>query len=245
MLPPRRLQTLLRQAVDMQRDRCLYHNTKLDSSLDSVSLLLDHACSRCVKFTHSNAPSVLRDFTCIIYACVCRKQFPCHTQQILTEHCNEVWFCKFSNDGTKLATGSKDTTVIIWQVEPVSENVCHTQQNIVLFVWASQKSAIFEVTATLFWVNLDTFQRRINELMFSHTQDSHQLKLVRTLEGHAYGVSYLAWSPDDVYLIACGPDDCSELWLWNVQVNTFFIFIFKRNVHFWDSSKRFSKSGLI
>ncbi|RXN32267.1 WD repeat-containing 26 [Labeo rohita] len=139
MLPPRRLQTLLRQAVEMQRDRCLYHNTKLDSSLDSVSLLLDHVCSR--------------------------KQFPCYTQQILTEHCNEVWFCKFSNDGTKLATGSKDTTVIIWQVEP----------------------------------------------------DSHQLKLVRTLEGHAYGVSYLAWSPDDVYLIACGPDDCSELWLWNVQ----------------------------
>lgn len=50
----------------------------------------------------------------------CRKQFPCYTQQILTEHCNEVWFCKFSNDGTKLATGSKDTTVIIWQVDPVS-----------------------------------------------------------------------------------------------------------------------------
>lgn len=49
-----------------------------------------------------------------------RKQFPCYTQQILTEHCNEVWFCKFSNDGTKLATGSKDTTVIIWQVDPVS-----------------------------------------------------------------------------------------------------------------------------
>ncbi|KPP75265.1 WD repeat-containing protein 26-like, partial [Scleropages formosus] len=139
MLPPRRLQTLLRQAVELQRDRCLYHNTKLDSSLDSVSLLLDHVCSR--------------------------KQFPCSTQQILTEHCNEVWFCKFSNDGTKLATGSKDTTVIIWQVDP----------------------------------------------------DTHQLKLLKTLEGHAYGVSYLAWSPDDTYLIACGPDDCSELWLWNVQ----------------------------
>ncbi|KAJ3606892.1 hypothetical protein NHX12_026410 [Muraenolepis orangiensis] len=139
MLPPRRLQTLLRQAVELQRDRCLYHNTKLDSSLDSVSLLLDHVCSR--------------------------KQFPCYTQQILTEHCNEVWFCKFSNDGTKLATGSKDTTVIVWQVDP----------------------------------------------------ETHQLKLLRTLEGHAYGVSYLAWSPDNTYLIACGPDDCSELWLWNIQ----------------------------
>ncbi|CAH2255684.1 WD repeat-containing 26 [Pelobates cultripes] len=139
MLPPRRLQTLLRQAVELQRDRCLYHNTKLDNNLDSVSLLIDHVCSR--------------------------KQFPCFTQQVLTEHCNEVWFCKFSNDGTKLATGSKDTTVIIWQVDP----------------------------------------------------DTYQLKLLKTLEGHAYGVSYLAWSPDDNYLVACGPDDCSELWLWNVQ----------------------------
>lgn len=139
MLPPRRLQTLLRQAVELQRERCLYHNTKLDSGMDSVSLLLDHACSR--------------------------KQFPCYTQQILTEHCNEVWFCKFSNDGTKLATGSKDTTVIVWHVDT----------------------------------------------------ETHQLKLMKTFEGHAYGVSYLAWSPDDTYLIACGPDDCSELWLWNVQ----------------------------
>ncbi|TSQ69486.1 WD repeat-containing protein 26 [Bagarius yarrelli] len=133
------LHTLLRQAVELQRDRCLYHNTKLDNNLDSVSLLVDHVCSR--------------------------KQFPCYTQQILTEHCNEVWFCKFSNDGTKLASGSKDTTVIIWQVDP----------------------------------------------------ETHLLKQLRTLEGHAYGVSYLAWSPDDAYLIACGPDDCSELWLWNVQ----------------------------
>ncbi|KAF6716381.1 WD repeat-containing protein 26 [Oryzias melastigma] len=143
MLPPRRLHTLLKQAVELQRERCLYHNTKLDGGLDggldSVSLLLDHSCSR--------------------------KQFPCYTQQILTEHCNEVWFCKFSNNGTKLATGSKDTTVIVWQV------------------------------------NMET----------------QQLKQIRTLEGHAYGVSYLTWSPDDTYLIACGPDDCSELWLWNVQ----------------------------
>jgi len=57
---------------------------------------------------------------CIPFFFFPRKQFPCYTQQILTEHCNEVWFCKFSNDGTKLATGSKDTTVIIWQVDPVS-----------------------------------------------------------------------------------------------------------------------------
>lgn len=36
--------------------------------------------------------------------------------QVLNEHSDEVWYCKFSPDGLKLATGSKDTTVIIWDV---------------------------------------------------------------------------------------------------------------------------------
>lgn len=36
----------------------------------------------------------------------------------MTDHCDEVWFCKFSPDGLKLATGSKDTTVMIWDVDP-------------------------------------------------------------------------------------------------------------------------------
>uniref|UniRef100_A0A8C4Q3N3 WD repeat-containing protein 26 n=1 Tax=Eptatretus burgeri TaxID=7764 RepID=A0A8C4Q3N3_EPTBU len=139
MLPPRRLQTLLQQAIELQKERCLYHNTRLEPSFASISLLADHVCTR--------------------------KQFPCCARQILTDHCNEVWFCRFSNDGTKLATGSKDSTVIIWQVD----------------------------------------------------QESHKLRVLRALEGHTYGASYLAWSPDDTFLIACGPDDCSDLWLWNAQ----------------------------
>lgn len=79
---------------------------------------------------------------------LCRKQFPCYTQQILTEHCNEVWFCKFSNDGTKLATGSKDTTVIIWQVDPVSEKNALINTHITLYSMAKitpQKRTRFKV----------------------------------------------------------------------------------------------------
>lgn len=41
-----------------------------------------------------------------------------HSLQVLTDHCDEVWYCKFSPDGLKLATGSKDTTVLIWDVDP-------------------------------------------------------------------------------------------------------------------------------
>ncbi len=38
--------------------------------------------------------------------------------QILSDHCEEVWYCRFSPDGLKLATGSKDNTVIIWDFDP-------------------------------------------------------------------------------------------------------------------------------
>ena len=55
-------------------------------------------------------------------------------------------------------------------------------------------------------------------------QESLELKKCKTLEGHSYGVSFLAWSPDNKYLIACGPEDCSEIWVWNVEVSCHFDF---------------------
>jgi WD40 repeat protein len=30
-------------------------------------------------------------------------------------------------------------------------------------------------------------------------------------------VAYLSWSPDSSHLAACGPDDCPELWVWQVE----------------------------
>lgn len=142
MLPPNRLKSLLAQAVERQKDNCPYHNTRDEDSsndLESVSLLLDHICSR--------------------------EQFPGTTTQILSEHGDEVWFARFSHNGKKLATGSKDGTLIIWDVDLVT----------------------------------------------------HQVLYRRCFEGHSYGVSYLAWSPDDEFVIVCGPEDSSELWIWNTE----------------------------
>lgn len=50
-------------------------------------------------------------------------------------------------------------------------------------------------------------------------QSTYEFTPHRSLEGHSYGVSYFSWSPDSQYLVACGPDDCSELWVWNVEVS--------------------------
>ncbi|XP_058809219.1 WD repeat-containing protein 26 isoform X2 [Phymastichus coffea] len=139
MLPPRRLHSLLCQAVEMQQQQCTYHIAQTQTNLENVSLLVDHNCSK--------------------------DNFPCHTTQILNDHCDEVWYCKFSPDGLKLATGSKDTAVIIWDVDPETLRVTHR----------------------------------------------------KTLEGHTYGVALIVWSPDSTHLIACGPEDCPELWLWSID----------------------------
>lgn len=154
MLPPGRLRALLEQAVEAQERRCQYHsvgcaevnvspdtaeNTSAGSRLDG--LLVDHSCPR--------------------------DSFPAHAVQTLNEHCDEVWFCQFSPDGQRLATGSKDTTVLIWDVHP----------------------------------------------------DSCTLTLHKTLEGHSYGAAYLSWSPDSRRLLACGPEESPEVWLWDVEMD--------------------------
>ncbi len=91
MLPPRRLAALLQQAAEYQSDRCLFHKQS-GLALDPEYLSVDHQCSR--------------------------EDFPCETLQTLGEHNEEVWYCKFSPDGLKLATGSKDHTVIVWDFDP-------------------------------------------------------------------------------------------------------------------------------
>uniref|UniRef100_A0AAG5D810 CTLH domain-containing protein n=1 Tax=Anopheles atroparvus TaxID=41427 RepID=A0AAG5D810_ANOAO len=139
MLPPRRLRSLLSQAVEMQNERCQCHDMAWSTSIENVSLLVDHNCSS--------------------------DGFPLQALQVLNDHSDEVWFCKFSPDGLRLATGSKDNSVIVWEVDPV-------------------------------------------KLL---------LRNKRSFEGHTYGVSHIAWSPDSKYFIACGPDDCPDLWIWDVE----------------------------
>lgn len=139
MLPPRRLRSLLAQSVEMQTERCKCHDMAWSTNIDNVSLLVDHNCSS--------------------------EGFPMQALHVLNDHSDEVWFCKFSPNGLRLATGSKDNTVIVWEVDPV-------------------------------------------KLV---------LKNKKIFENHTYGVSFIAWSPDSKYFIVCGPEDCPDLWIWDVE----------------------------
>lgn len=46
MLPPRRLEVLLQQALELQKIRCPLHNTNVDMTLSMQTLLVDHACTK-------------------------------------------------------------------------------------------------------------------------------------------------------------------------------------------------------
>ena len=97
MLPPRRLQGLLVQASELQVLRCRYHNTAL--SADSISLLSEHSCQP-------------------------ERTFPTTCCQVVSEvHNNEVWVCRFSEDGLRLATGTKDSWVMLWDVDASTHRV--------------------------------------------------------------------------------------------------------------------------
>ena len=72
MLPPRRLTALLDQAVAYQVDQCVYHNTG-EGPCHKTGWATDNSCSK--------------------------ETLPCETIQVLMDHGDEVWYCKWSPNG--------------------------------------------------------------------------------------------------------------------------------------------------
>jgi WD repeat-containing protein 26 len=77
-----------------------------------LAILLDHVksswVSNCLYHNTSESPSLYIDHTCD------PKNFPRNTVLELRNHTDEVWFLKYSHDGTKLATASRDKTIMIY-----------------------------------------------------------------------------------------------------------------------------------
>lgn len=110
MIPERRLEHLVEQALLLQRDACMFHN-----SFDKeMSLYTDHQCGR--------------------------DQIPSRTLQILQEHSDEVWFLQFSHNGKYLASSSNDRSAIIWEVDvhgvSLKHRLCGHQKPVSSVSWS-------------------------------------------------------------------------------------------------------------
>ena len=212
MLPPRRLELLLRQAVQLQVDKCPFHY--LEQDVSSYSLLTDHICTRLVSlslslpFPLSLPPSLIPSLPFIsflwavhavngtlMYCPPFRCNFPSETVHLLKDHTDEVWFVKFSNDGQKLASGSKDGQIIIWKIEV---------GRLIKF-----NPVDYFTSLCVWWCSVITLNYAIQEEEFIK---QHVIK------GHGAPVAGLSWSPDDSLLLSCGHEDCSDILVYNAKV---------------------------
>ena len=87
--------------------RCLYHNRSSFASLADSPFSLPPPPPE----TDPTAATFKIDpsFLSVDHQCS-KEDFPCETIQTLADHCEEVWYTKWSPDGRRLATGSKDNT---------------------------------------------------------------------------------------------------------------------------------------
>lgn len=73
--------------------------------LDQVK---DHWVSKCLYHNTSESPSLYLDHQCD------REEFPLRSVLELRHHVDEVWFLKFSNNGSMLATTGKDQRIYVY-----------------------------------------------------------------------------------------------------------------------------------
>ncbi|KAF9620547.1 hypothetical protein IFM89_013212 [Coptis chinensis] len=116
MIPERRLEHLVEQALNVQLEACFFHNS-LDSAM---SLYTDHHCGK--------------------------DQIPSQTLQVLHAHRDEVWFLQFSHNGKYLASASNDGSAIIWEVNESRVALRHTlsghQKAVLTVSWSPDDSQI-------------------------------------------------------------------------------------------------------
>lgn len=77
-----------------------------------LAVLLDQVkqnqINQCLYHNTATPPTLYSDHMCD------RSDFPLYTGIELSQHSDEVWFCEFSHDGSKLVTSGKDRCVIIY-----------------------------------------------------------------------------------------------------------------------------------
>ena len=67
---------------------------------------------------------------------------------MLSEHCEEVWYCRFSPDGLKLASGGKDKHVNIFDFDPETMTLKHSKSldrhnhGVAFFAWSPDSTKL-------------------------------------------------------------------------------------------------------
>jgi len=113
---------------------------RLANLLDQVK---QNWISNCLYHNTEASPSLYVDHTCD------REDFPLKAVVELANHSDEVWFLKYSNDGTMLATTSKDHTIIIYETDTYKpiHSLDHDDSGVCYVAWSPDDTKIITCCA--------------------------------------------------------------------------------------------------
>eukprot|EP00850_Spirogloea_muscicola_P018871 SM000177S03204 [mRNA] locus=s177:210935:220262:- [translate_table: standard] len=171
LIPERRLEKLVEQALQAQREHCELHNT----FEEAFSLFADHKCGR--------------------------DEIPSRTSLVLDAHTDEVWYLQFSHDGKRLASASKDQSVIIWEIE--CEDVVLVQHRL----QGHTKPLSFVA-----WSPDDSLLLTCGNDELVKLWDTATGTCKHTYEKHTQAVTACAWCPDGGRFVSGGLDRCMFMW---------------------------------
>ncbi|WEW56210.1 hypothetical protein PRK78_001647 [Emydomyces testavorans] len=208
MCPPENLraQAGLEESVIDSRQKLLAELSKSISPSVMIpehrlAILLDQVkqnqINRCIYHNTAAAPSLYSDHMCD------RIQFPTQATLELSQHTDEVWYLEFSHDGTKLATASRDRTVIIYDVRAF--NVIHKLTDhggpVAFAAWSPDDTKLISCC--------QDYKARL--------WDVEAGRCILTIDHHHEPVTSAAWAPDGETFVTCSLDNQSQLCLWNVH----------------------------
>ncbi|GAX81284.1 hypothetical protein CEUSTIGMA_g8716.t1 [Chlamydomonas eustigma] len=159
MLPQARLEALIEQALQAQVSSCKYHNV-MEAHL---TLLTDYQAGV--------------------------DSLPTKLVQVIDVHSDEVWHVCFSNNGTMLASASKDKSAIIWSVKTLSPS----QQHVLVPVHTLQEH--LQPVAFLSWSPDDTMLLTCSDDLL-RLYDVATGQLLYCFTQHRETVTSCAWLPD-------------------------------------------------
>ncbi|EFQ93082.1 hypothetical protein PTT_09656 [Pyrenophora teres f. teres 0-1] len=169
-----------------------------------LSVLLDEVkegwIANCLYHNTAASPSLYLDHNCE------RDDFPTKAVLDLRHHKDEVWFLQYSNDGTKLASTSKDTTIIIYETNTykvLHQLDEHRDSGVTHLAWSPDDTKI--VTCC------------------SQPENSARIWDVKTgtciqcISDFTYPCTTAAWDPSGTRVIIGSQDDTMGCGIWDLD----------------------------
>ncbi|KAF2841192.1 WD40 repeat-like protein [Patellaria atrata CBS 101060] len=165
-----------------------------------LSQAKDNWIRNCLYHNTGSSPSLYVDHTCD------RVDFPLRTILELRHHTDEVWFLKFSNDGTKLATTGKDSTIIVYET---------THYKVLFTLTGHEAGGVCYIA----WSPDDTKLISCGQIRDNSARlwDVRESTLITNVGEFTYAVTSAAWAPNGQTFLIGSQDASRALCVWNLN----------------------------